>query len=649
MIYSTSKRIPKKLKNYLSVLFLITSINLLSAESFHIFKADGYYGLKNTQGDIIIPPQYDQLGWSNDSTHIINGVIGYKKHSKWGIITTKNKKLTPARYASIAPFNKSILLASQPHPTYNLLNYGLITTKAKIILSFDFAAINSAGDFIMVKKYTGFEYDFRLFTVEGINTGIKAEKITVLGNTFILEEKGKKIVLNHQLDTINLDVPDSLQLVNESIIYWKNGIAGLLSKNGNMLLERKYEQIETSDFPEVSAIPAPLVSYYDKNMSPVDTLKYEEFIKIIDADKGSITEQNIIFRKGNYFGIRNNQLEELLPPVFDSIMAPCNPGYKAIFRGSYGIVDLDGHWVFPPQKFPFTYLGDSLILIHHSSLSLIQDLNGNVLATTDGDFFLTGHFIFHQQDSVWMVSSKNGDFLFEDINYWVEMTDDKVLVVNANGAYTLEYDGNVVFLRKLLPDEVIISYEGGYFMISQNRQFGFTDEQLRLRIANRYDSLKYFSEGRSPFLFNGKWGYINERDRIAIQPYYDSVGCFKNGLAIVKNQGKYGLIDIAGEEVVPLELDLITRSENYFLVKEGDKMGLLSESGEQLLFSRYDYLNPAGNWVIVRKRGKYGIITPDGRPEVPVIYREIVYRKEAGFYMVESTLPDTFHFNSNID
>src|SRR5687768_6640537 len=53
---------------------------------FSPFEENGKFGLKNTNGDVLIPAEYDYLGWSNNTFSVIENVTGYRLHDQWGLI-----------------------------------------------------------------------------------------------------------------------------------------------------------------------------------------------------------------------------------------------------------------------------------------------------------------------------------------------------------------------------------------------------------------------------------------------------------------------------------------------------------------------------------------------------------------------------------
>ena len=71
-------------------------------------------GLRDTDGNLIVPTEYEDLGWTTDSSfQSVDNCIGYKSHGYWGLLSLKNERLSPARYYSLFPISENTFLASE--------------------------------------------------------------------------------------------------------------------------------------------------------------------------------------------------------------------------------------------------------------------------------------------------------------------------------------------------------------------------------------------------------------------------------------------------------------------------------------------------------------------------------------------------------
>src|SRR5688572_23292408 len=93
-------------------LFLLTTL-LLDAMAYTVFEENGKVGLKNAQGQVIIPPQYDALGWSNGSFSVVENVTGYFLNNRWGLLALNNRHITDAEYDGLLPTDASLIIATK--------------------------------------------------------------------------------------------------------------------------------------------------------------------------------------------------------------------------------------------------------------------------------------------------------------------------------------------------------------------------------------------------------------------------------------------------------------------------------------------------------------------------------------------------------
>ena len=73
---------------WISLLFVSASW----AKEYSIIEKGQRKGLVNNRGKVIIPAEYEDLGWSEGEAEVIADVIGYKENNRWGLIKINNTK-----------------------------------------------------------------------------------------------------------------------------------------------------------------------------------------------------------------------------------------------------------------------------------------------------------------------------------------------------------------------------------------------------------------------------------------------------------------------------------------------------------------------------------------------------------------------------
>lgn len=155
------------------------------------------YGYKDSQGKIVIRPQYVDASYSFDGNYaIVKGPNGY------GIINRSNVKCVPLQYKHLDLFGSTAIARNG-----NGL-YGLISVSGKILVPFTYKSMSKYGNFIEVKASNGKE---GLFDTNG------------------------KRILNDIYDDV------SYLSINNGLIPCKyNGKWGYMTTSGNKAIDFKY-------------------------------------------------------------------------------------------------------------------------------------------------------------------------------------------------------------------------------------------------------------------------------------------------------------------------------------------------------------------------------------------------------------------------
>lgn len=165
-----------------------------------------------------------------------------------------------------------------------------------------------------------------------------------------------------------------------------------------------------------------------------------------------------------------------------------------------------------------------------------------------------------------------------------------------------------------------------FFLIQQDRKWGFADSAGKVRIPCTYDWADDFSEGLSAVLLHEKAGYINKAGNTIIPLAYDESNSFHGGFAIVKKNNKFGLVYKGGREILPADFEDISYDES----PEGEKIFRALKEGVFKYFDAKGALlaevkfEKTGDFFSGRayiiQAGKYGFINRKGEMVIPPSY-----------------------------
>lgn len=88
------------------------------------------------------------------------------------------------------------------------------------------------------------------------------------------------------------------------------------------------------------------------------------------------------------------------------------------------------------------------------------------------------------------------------------------------------------------------------------------------------------------------WGYIRTDSTLVIDCIYEEATIFKNGFATVRKNQKKGILDVNGEEILPLQFDELFMLSKYkvAIVKQNDKWDLVDFNNKSRLKEAVDSL-----------------------------------------------------------
>jgi hypothetical protein len=90
-------------------------------------------------------------------------------------------------------------------------------------------------------------------------------------------------------------------------------------------------------------------------------------------------------------------------------------------------------------------------------------------------------------------------------------------------------------------------------------------EDIRSETKRRYDHVCVHYEGRAMVMLNSKWGVVDLDGNEVVPLIYDSAGYYRKGRAIVQLDGKYGVVDLEGNEVIPCWYESVQRQSYGFI------------------------------------------------------------------------------------
>lgn len=649
-----------------AVFFLLLPHGRLAAQ-YAVFKKDGYVGLSGPEGRELIPATYERIGWSDGSQDVKEGLIGVYDRGKWGLISTKNKQLTPQQYYTLVPFGANDFKASVKGRFSNRLFYGILSASGEVKISFNYFSLEKKGANYLVSTYENKRTQYGLISEqEELIVPLVYRSVEALGRFYL----GRQYEGGIDLFSINgkklaPDI-DSLQQTTGGLVCYRNGLAGFFSSSGSKTHDFLFKKIEVA---AGSVITHPFPKW--------EVRKEGRYIRAVDADSIALRGQGIWIRY-------NNGAQQITSQ--DTI--PLNPKYQLQAVGEGHLLVKHAHtkkWsVISHTGQPYLSGYDAVLGNGHiywaqtSGGWRLLDKYGQSLQkwkaskVADG---ISGQFLAQAQRA-WGIIDQYGlavtSFKFDEIlpekdHYKVKYLD-RWGIMSPHGAWIVppKYDEVFVF-KDYLIGRVGHAYtyhakglswksvyrpqrmSGSFLMIGDSGVYGAINKRLEVVIPIQYPQLDHINPyliaqldsttlhiytqegalipseeiqevsaaGADDLMVKKKdrWGFLDGKGRMIISNRYEAAQPFSEGLAPIRLRGRWGFINEEESLVIqPLYDEVGPFREGVAQVSLAQNKGLINKTGEALLEIKWKRITPTayGNYKIMNKKNKFGLVSSEG-------------------------------------
>lgn len=645
------------------IIFLALLISFQSfSSSYTVFTENGKVGLKNELGQVLIPPQYEQIGWSNGEFSLISNVTGFRIGNLWGLINLENHRLTKQEFEELLPAEGRLIIARKKSRTSAKPMVGCVNASGKEIIPFQYDGISIASLRAVVFTRIGNEFKYGVIDLEN-KTIIPQlyQDIKAIGTLrFAVKNFADKIALySDQGKQITPFTIDSISFFHKNAaIFFENGNKGVIDRDGQIRLEAKYRDIVIQDDGSFKVKKADLWRLHDGA---------NKIVREYTADSVTVVDSNLYrIRSMNGCWLSDSKFKSIGTGVFTEIgkfqngIAPIKAGER------YGAIDKSGNVILQPAFSGVRITEAGIITLEHKGGQRVFSLF---------DFSGVKKTARSYED---LIQAPNGMFAARNRSYWG--------LVNQAGQEVVAcvYDSLIQFMDDLIAVKFhkqfgIINTAEKWIappranrveLIGNSRYLEFTPEATHLKAQN--GSIIYFtsnkfvpfngyllettstgdvwkidfdgvivdrqfypkentervyeeSEGYRVIKRNGRYGFVDSKGRLRIANRYEDVGPFKEGFAAVKILGKWGFINLADNiSVQPVYEQVFPFRNGRALVKQKGLFGLIDTSGKLVLPVRYERIEvlPTRNILIVAN-GQTGLADFSGTILVSPRFRSL--------------------------
>ena len=649
------------------------------------YQQNGLWGIITVSGEVRVPAKYRRLTGKGLGT-IEAGMIQTNGKYKEGVINFSGKVIFPFDYEQVEIQNEKIIFGSEAE-------FGLANSDGTILLKPNWRSIKSLTPHLFLVE--NINRKKALFDLNGYaKSEFILDSARVINPDEVICHIGPQIVLIHQKTEFNKSDFFKAARINQQsktevlpftewIIYdsanqiigsvkadslksdhygvidiYRNGWGAQMSGNLKEPLMENFMPLSKSN--AAISVKKGRAGYgmtdekgvfkIDPNYKHIDwngrnailtecatdghcrdqvTFPTEEFRTTPAVDR--ISRFKNYFKIYNYgrYGLWDSTGREVLPIIYDSIFNVAGQVIHVDYLGRTGLMTFGQKWIIGPQFAPITLINDQRYIVHSIGDHGLYDMAGNKLYGSVFELTL-------QPDGTIR------EFLPGNISRCI-LPDGKYCLSDKNDFKSQEFGSKLKDKQNSIPEKTnhlpsFSETEGlkGFF---ENGKFGFKDSKGRIRIANRYDSIRPFREGRAAVKLLGKWGFIDQNDHLHVQPLFQKVSDYKENVALVNIDDKWGMIDLTGILKLQPIFDEISPQINstFSVVRIKNLYGLISTKGQLLIEPRFEFLLPTIKNQILVKNHFYGVITNNGVPVVPLIHHQLKWFPGSTFYFSEKS------------
>ncbi len=675
---------------------LLWLITFLSAQGqYNVFKENGKVGLKDSQGQILIPAQYESLGWGDGAFSVIDKVTGYKLQGRWGITNIGNRRLTKAEYTALLPGEGSILIAHKKLQGLLKSTVGCINTSGKVIIPFLYDGLSISSLRVIAFNKSGKQFKFGLLDFNNKKIlPLVYQSIHPIGSLrFAVKNFQNKTALfsDNGLKIIDFVIDSISSFKTKYAIVYQNLQQGLIDRDGQLKVEPKYRSIEFQKDGSVRArqsdewifldahnqfllkLIADSIVAVEKNVFKLQVggqnqlvnAKFNPISPITFSSLGKFVNEKAVFKRDNKYGVIRKNGQVVIQPKFDQLIIKdkyCIGNQQYQNKDQWSLLDSLGNKKHEKLYESIEPLGNNLFAVKYRNFwgainengdqlvacvydSLIQNMGKNVIVIFHGQFGIINlqenWLVIPQSNMITMISEDKyleaagkTNFLKSTKGAIIYFTDNKIEIFEdylleylpAGAIWKIDLNGRIVSREAHAIEKKYIETEG-LRAIKKDGKYGFIDSRSRLRIANRYEGVQSFSDGLAAVKLLGKWGFINHEERIVVQPVYEAVAPFSSGVAIVKQKNLFGAIDKNGKVILlPRYQNIEVLPNQRLIVTQDGQQGLADTNGKMLIGPKFNFIKDLNNgFVIVMRNQKYGTLTLQALSTIPMIYDYMRY------------------------
>ncbi len=533
--------------------------------TFYVTSKDGFYGLVDVQGNIVISPtlQYQPNKVYIDNRLIVVSVENTRKDKDeygtlYGVIDFEGNTILPLEHIDISDISEGRIAAKKSYD-----HGGYYNLDGKEVTDFNYRMISSYNEGVAFASRANSDgsWNHHVLDYNG-NVAFESDEWSHGYRNGIAYTLSKKLI--DKDGNIIADFSGTNIRVDNSYWWEDANLWGVTNKDDFTVTDGTYYGVIRCTKPETKTEPLYDYEYIDygnvKNINVYASIGYVFELysgetKYLDLYGNEITKEQM-WKTEPQDEIREQFVKKYGE---DNAFRFGDELYKVKIDGKWCLVDGNESLIKKYQSGePFIFDGvKEYILVFDDGNNIITDENHNVLIETDDNVTQiteNGYIVSFTDNNVYKVTATDGTVLVNNAKHIEHIGMDVFAVTDSVGTRLVNSKGNTIISNYNYVTKV---GDNGYIGVSTYGFEGYinTDGEYMLALPKGYYVQTAFSEGMASVVQNmiysryGDTSYINEKGEIVLSQIETNGhrwmmgGEFKNGIAYIgRGLGKAGCI-----------------------------------------------------------------------------------------------------------
>ena len=212
-------------------------------------------------------------------------------------------------------------------------------------------------------------------------------------------------------------------------------------------------------------------------------------------------------------------------------------------------------------------------------------------------------------------------------------------VINIKGTEILKPEYDLVLADGYYDEES--KYENAGFILriktDDGYRFGYADKKGKIILEPLYNEVNRITEleGKDIYLItsnNGRYGLLKNGKEILKNEYTEISFYLSNNLLIVEKDKTKGIVNLEGDNIIPIDYDDIIMGGKYINAQKGDELVIFDSNGNNINTDIISLNEVTDNYsIVIDKDNNYNIVDKNGTKKLKNIYTYIEYYKDDKF------------------